>query len=65
MLTSLQKTVRCKRFLMLATLALTSLATGQAPDPGGLAIQVLATAAVFWPAWRLIAAYEDADVRFK
>jgi rod shape-determining protein MreD len=45
--------------------ALIFLATGQAPDPIGLAIQVLATAVVFWPAWRLIEFYEDSDVRFK
>jgi rod shape-determining protein MreD len=45
--------------------ALTFFTVGQAPDPGGLAIQVIATAAVFWPAWRLIETYEGADVRFK
>jgi rod shape-determining protein MreD len=45
--------------------ALTFLATGQAPALAGLAIQALATAVVFWPAWRLIETYEDADVRFK
>jgi len=40
-------------------------ASGQIPDLAGLAIQSLATGAMFWFGWRLIETYEDADVRFK
>jgi rod shape-determining protein MreD len=44
---------------------LTLAATGEAPDLLGLAVQWLATGAIFWFAWKMIEAYEDADVRFK
>ncbi len=48
-----------------AAVALATMTAGELPDLGGLAIQFVATGMLFWLAWRLIHAYEDADVRFK
>lgn len=44
---------------------LTTLAAGHSPDLLGLATPYAATGALFWFAWRLVEAYEDADVRFR
>ena len=44
---------------------LTTLAAGTAPSLIGLGLQLLATALLFPLAWGVIAAYEDADVRFR
>jgi rod shape-determining protein MreD len=49
----------------LVAVGLTLASAGEAPDLAGLAIQMLATGAMFWFAWKLIEIYEDADVRFK
>jgi rod shape-determining protein MreD len=48
-----------------AAVALTLVTAGRFPDLWALAIQLLATGAIFWFAWKLIETYEDADVRFK
>ncbi len=41
------------------------IAAGEAPNLVGLALQVAPTAFLFVFAWRLIEAFEDADVRFR
>jgi rod shape-determining protein MreD len=44
---------------------LMSAVAGRVPDLVGIILQFAATGVLFWFAWRLIEAYEDADVRFK
>ena len=44
---------------------LTAFASGTMPSLIGLALQLLATAALFPLAWGIISAFEDADVRFR
>jgi len=44
---------------------MTWLMAGEAPDLVGLGLQAAATALLFPLAWRLIDAFEDADIRFK
>jgi rod shape-determining protein MreD len=46
-------------------LGLTWAMAGEAPDLLGLALQAAVTALLFPLAWRLIDAFEDADIRFK
>jgi rod shape-determining protein MreD len=46
-------------------LGLTWVMAGEAPDLLGLCLQAAVTALLFPLAWRLIDAFEDADIRFK